>query len=108
MFEAFFNLLPSYEGLTLQMLGLYALAGVFGALVRVSWLDKPIKGLYRDRSGALRLGFYGEVIVGIAVAIIIDGHPIRAGLGAVFAPAVLSALQTGIIASIEKQSKGRK
>jgi hypothetical protein len=94
--------LPDYQSMTLGMIAMYTVSGTFGALVRVAWLDKPIKGLYRDTKGGLKLGFYGEVIVGIAVALLIDGHPIRAGLGAVFAPTILSALQDGIVASIER------
>lgn len=93
---------PHYGTIPPSMYGLYVLAGVFGALVRVAWLDKPIKGLYRDARGGLRLGFYGEIVVGVAVAILIDGHPIRAGLGAVFAPTVLSTLQDAIIHTLSQ------
>lgn len=99
--------LPEYTSLSPTALLLYAVAGVFGALVRVAWLDKPIKGLYRDSRGDLRLGMWGEIIVGIAVAILIDGHPIRAGLGAVFAPAILTALQTGFLTTLNAKNKGK-
>lgn len=87
------NFLPTYENLTIQLIALYALAGFFGALVRVSWLDKPLRGLYRDDSGGLRMGFFAEIIVAIAVAIVVDGHPIRAGVAAVFAPWILNAVK---------------
>lgn len=82
---------PDYSLLTASMLLVYALAGVFGALVRVAWLDKPLKGFYRDEDGGLHMGFFAEVIIGIAVAIAIDGHPVRAGIAAVFAPFILDA-----------------
>ena len=104
MMSTFSSLFPSYEGITLSMLLMYVIAGMFGALVRIAWLDKPLRGMYRDRAGALKLGAWAEVIVGIAVAILVGGHPIRAGLSAVFAPAILNALQVGVVSSI----KGRK
>lgn len=83
--------LPDYSLLTGSMILVYALAGLFGALVRVAWLDKPLKGFYRDEDGGLHMGFFAEVIIGIAVAITIDGHPVRAGIAAVFAPFLLDA-----------------
>lgn len=83
--------LPDYSLLTASMLLVYALAGVFGALVRVAWLDKPLRGFYRDEEGGLHMGFFAEVIIGVAVAITIDGHPVRAGIAAVFAPFILDA-----------------
>lgn len=86
--------IPDYSLLTLSMLGVYALAGVFGALVRVAWLDKPLRGFYRDEEGGLHMGFFAEVIIGIAVAIAVDGHPVRAGIAAIFAPFILDAGRT--------------
>ncbi len=103
--ESFLSWLPTYDNLTWKLLALYVVAGVFGALVRVAWLDKPLRGLFRDGKGALHLGFYGEIILGIAVAILIDGHPIRAGLGAVFAPSILSAIQEGIVYTITRKAQ---
>ena len=96
------DFLPSYENLTPSLVLLYAIAGMFGALVRVSWLNKPLRGFYRDSQG-LRMGFYAEVIVGIAVAIIVDGHPIRAGIAAIFAPWILNAIKDVIVLGIKKQ-----
>jgi hypothetical protein len=81
--------LPDYSGLTASLVFLYVVAGVFGALVRASWLNKPIRGVYRGKDGGLRLGFYGEILVAVAVAIVVDGHPVRAGIAAVFAPTIL-------------------
>jgi len=83
--------LPDYSVLTAGMLLIYALAGVFGALVRVAWLDKPLRGFYKDADGGIHMGFFAEVVIGIAVAIAIDGHPVRAGIAAVFAPFILDA-----------------
>lgn len=85
--------IPDYSLLTAGMLVVYALAGVFGALVRVAWLDKPLRGFYRDPDGGIRMGFFAEVIIGVAVAIAIDGHPVRAGIAAVFAPFILDAMR---------------
>jgi len=85
--------LPDYGALTLQLVLIYALAGFFGALVRVAWLDKPLRGVYKDESGGFRMGFFAEIIVAVGVAIVVDGHPIRAGLAAVFAPFLLDAVQ---------------
>jgi hypothetical protein len=101
----FEDFIPHYSAIPAQMYALYVLAGVFGALVRVAWLDKPIKWIHRDQKGGWKLGFFGEVLVGAAVAVIIDGHPIRAGLGAVFAPTILSTLQDTIVESL---SRGRR
>lgn len=85
-----FNLqLPDYSNLTIGLVAIYALAGLFGALVRVAWLDKPLRGFYRDDDGGLHMGFMAEVVIGVAVAISIDGHPVRAGIAAVFAPFIL-------------------
>lgn len=89
--------LPDYSHLTPMLILLYALAGVLGALVRVSWLDKPLRGVYRDSSGGIRLGFFGEIIVGIAVAIVVDGNPVRAGTAAVFAPWILEAIKLQLL-----------
>lgn len=88
--------LPDYTQMTLGMVLLYAIAGVFGALVRVAWLDKPLRGFYRDEDG-VHMGFFAEVVIGIAVAIAVDGHPIRAGIAAVFAPFILEAIRKFII-----------
>jgi hypothetical protein len=88
--------LPDYKNLTPTLFGLYVLAGLFGALVRVAWLDKPIRGFFRDRGG-WRLGFWGEVVIGVAVAVLIDGHPIRAGIAAIFAPGVLWAVHEALL-----------
>lgn len=93
-----FNLeIPDYSLLTASMIGMYALAGLFGALVRVAWLDKPLRGFYRDEDGGLHMGFFAEVIIGVAVAIAVDGHPVRAGIAAVFAPAILEAIRSFIL-----------
>lgn len=89
--------LPNYSDLTPTLLLIYALAGVFGALVRVAWLDKPLKGFYRDENGGLHLGFMAEVVIGVAVAISIDGHPVRAGIAAVFAPFILDMGKTFLV-----------
>lgn len=97
--------LPQYGAIPLSTYGLYVLAGVFGALVRVAWLDKPIKWIHRDPKGGWKLGFFGEIVVGAAVAVLIDGHPIRAGLAAVFAPTILSALQDTVV---DMLSRGRR
>lgn len=94
MFDLF-NWLPDYSHLTPALVSLYVLAGVFGALVRVAWLNKPLKGFYKDDEG-LKMGFYAEVIVAVAVAITIDGHPVRAGIAAVFAPFILNAVKSFI------------
>lgn len=100
------TLLPTYEGVTPLMFAMYALAGVFGALVRVAWLDKPIRGFYRDEvSKGLRMGFYAEVIVGMAVAIMVDGHPIRAGVAAIFAPWILEGMKTLIVEKLPSMVK---
>jgi hypothetical protein len=104
MFETLLDLLPNYNGVTLQNLFLYVLAGVFGALVRVSWLDKPLRGFYRDRNGGLKMGFYAEVVVAIGVAIIIDGHPIRAGIGAIFAPWILNIMRDLLVKQVPKMA----
>ena len=101
------DFIPHYSAIPLQMYALYTLAGIFGALVRVAWLDKPIKWIHKDTKGGWKLGFFGEVLVGAAVAILIDGHPIRAGLGAVFAPTVLSILQDTIIDTLTKGRRRR-
>lgn len=85
--------LPDYSALSVGMVTLYALAGFFGALVRVAWLDKPLRGFYRDSKGLLHMGFFAEIVVAVAVAIAIDGHPIRAGIAAVFAPFLLDAVR---------------
>lgn len=92
--DAFNQWLPDYSNLTPNLVLVYFIAGVFGALVRVAWLDKPIRGLYRDSDGFLRMGFYAEVIVAVAVAISIDGHAVRAGIAAIFAPFLLNAVRT--------------
>ena len=89
--------LPDYSHMTPSLFMIYALAGVFGALVRVAWLDKPLKGFYRDDSGGLHMGFFAEVIIAVAVAITIDGHPVRAGIVAVFAPFILDMIKDFII-----------
>jgi len=89
--------LPDYSQLTLSMVLLYTIAGVFGALVRVAWLDKPLRGFYRDADGGIRMGFFAEVIIGVAVAIAVDGHPVRAGMAAVFAPFILDMIKTTIV-----------
>lgn len=97
MLDFLFNLFPTYEGITPLKIAMYALAGVFGALVRVAWLDKPIRGFYRaPEGGGIRMGFYAEIIVGIAVAIMVDGQPIRAGIAAIFAPWILEAIKVVI------------
>ena len=88
--------LPDYSLLTAGMITIYALAGLFGALVRVAWLDKPLRGFYRDEHGGLHMGFFAEVIIGVAVAIAVDGHPVRAGIAAVFAPFILEGLRNVI------------
>lgn len=92
--------LPDYSALTLGMIFLYALAGFFGALVRVAWLDKPLRGFYRDKDGGVRMGFFAEIIVAVAVALAIDGHPIRAGIAAIFAPFILDAVRVFITEKI--------
>jgi hypothetical protein len=98
MLDFLWKLLPTYEGITPLMFAMYALAGIFGALVRVAWLDKPVRGFYKDpTTGGVRMGFYAEVIVGVAVAIMVDGHPIRAGVAAVFAPWILDGMKTIIV-----------
>lgn len=97
MLDILTKLLPSYEGLTWQTLGLYVLAGMFAALTRVSWLDKPLRGFYRDSRGGLRMGFYAEIITAVAVAIVVDGHPIRAGFVAIFAPWILQTIRTVLV-----------
>lgn len=89
--------LPDYSILTVGMIAIYALAGLFGALVRVAWLDKPLRGFYRDEEGGLHMGFFAEVIIGVAVAIAVDGHPVRAGIAAVFAPFILEGLRAVIV-----------
>lgn len=88
---------PDYSLLTAGMIAIYALAGIFGALVRVAWLDKPLKGFYRDEDGGLHMGFFAEVIIGVAVAIAVDGHYVRAGIAAVFAPFILEMGRTLIM-----------
>jgi hypothetical protein len=103
MFDAM-QWLPQYEGVTAPMLFMYAMAGMFGALVRIAWLDKPLRGLYRDKSGALMLGAWGELIVGIGVAVFVGGHPIQAGLVSVFGPAVLNTIQAGVLSAIRERS----
>lgn len=100
MLDFLWKLLPTYEGVTPIILAMYALAGVFGALVRVAWLDKPIRGFYKNAAGGVQMGFYAEIIVGIAVAIMIDGHPIRAGIAAVFAPWILDAVKVVLVEKI--------
>ena len=92
--------LPDYSALTLGTILLYALAGFFGALVRVAWLDKPLRGFYRDDNGGIRMGFFAEIIVAVAVAVAIDGHPIRAGIAAIFAPFLLDAVRVFITQKI--------
>lgn len=98
MLEFLWTMIPTYEGITPLMFGMYALAGVFGALVRVAWMDKPIRGFYREpNTKGLRMGFYAEIIVGVGVAIMVDGNPIRAGIAAVFAPWILEAMKVAIV-----------
>lgn len=103
--------LPDYSLLTVSMIAIYALVGLFGALVRVAWLDKPLRGFYRDEEGGLHMGFFAEVIIGIAVAIAVDGHPIRAGMAAVFAPFILEGIRTFLLergpALLELMVKGK-
>lgn len=101
MLDSLFGLLPTYDTMTWSRVGLYVLAGVFGALVRASWLDKPLRGFYRDKKG-LHMGFYAEVVTAVAVAIIIDGHPIRAGIAAIFAPWILDGMKTMIVETIPR------
>lgn len=101
MLDFLWKILPTYEGVTPLIFAMYALAGVFGALVRVAWLDKPLRGFYKNpTTGGVQMGFYAEIIVGIAVAIMIDGHPIRAGIAAVFAPWILDGMKTVIVGKI--------
>jgi hypothetical protein len=89
--------LPDYSVMTPTLLGLYCLAGVFGALVRVAYLDTPLRWFYRDeQTGGIHLGFFGEILTGVAVAIFIDGHPVRAAMGAIMAPYILDALRTAV------------
>ena len=104
--------LPDYSNLTPALLAMYCIAGIFGALVRVAWLDKPLKGFYRDEDGGLYMGFFAEVVIAIAVAITIDGHPIRAGIAAVFAPFILDMVKDFILtkgpAVLELMVKGKQ
>lgn len=89
--------LPDYSALTAGMVLLYVVAGIFGALVRVAWLDKPLRGFYRDENGGLHMGFFAEVITAVAVALVVDGHPVRAGIAAIFAPFILEAIRTFVV-----------
>lgn len=104
--------LPDYSNLTPTLFVLYCLAGIFGALVRVAWLDKPLRGFYRStEDGGLRMGFFAEVIIAVAIAVAIDGHPIRAGMAAVFAPFILDAIKDFVLsrgpALLELLAKGK-
>lgn len=95
------RMLPNYAETPLSYWGMYVLAGIFGSLVRISYLDKPLRGFYRDARGNLRMGFFAEVVVGIAVAMIVDGHPIRAGVAAIFAPHILGLLRTFLVSGLQ-------
>jgi hypothetical protein len=99
--SALWKLLPNYSGVTPLMFSMYLLAGVFGALVRVAWLNKPLRGFYREPGEkGLRMGFFAEVVTAVGVAVAIDGHPIRAGIASVFAPWILQAVKDTIIVKI--------
>lgn len=89
--------LPDYSVMTPKLLGLYCLAGVFGALVRVAYLDKPLRWFYRDeKTGGIHLGFFGEILTGVAVAIFVDHHPVRAAMAAIMAPYILDAIRAAV------------
>jgi hypothetical protein len=106
MLDFLWSQLPTYEGITPLKFAMYGIAGVFGALVRVAWMDKPIRGFYRDPdTKGLRMGFYAEIIVGIGVAIMVDGNPIRAGIAAVFAPWILEAMKVVIVEKLPEMAK---
>lgn len=103
--ESLWKLLPTYDHMTWQLIVLYVIAGTLGALVRAGWLDKPLRGFYRDENGGIRMGFYAEILVAVAVAIAVDGHPIRAGIAAIFAPTILDAIKTLITTTIPEVLK---
>jgi hypothetical protein len=101
-------LIPSYQGVSFGYILLYILAGIFGALVRISYLDKPIRGLYRGEDGHLRMGFFAEIIVAVAVALLVNGHPARAGLAAIFAPQILNSIKNAVQTLIEASASTSK
>jgi len=94
------ELIPNYDHYTFSVVFQFVLAGIFAALIRISWLNKPLRGFYRDDKGHIHMGFFAELCMGVGVALIINHHPINGLLAAIFAPFILDLIRNIIVSNV--------